>query len=97
MLSACAADVSSESPKPDQLAFQRFWVHRESLLKLGALRLDTLSAIDLSVPLPESALRRWCRLARSGKWTFLDWSHPVLRISGCAVSGGPVKLMENAA
>ena len=97
LLNACAADVSSDGLEPDQLAFLRFWVRKESLVKFGALTLDTLSTVDLSdLPLSESTARRWCRRVSSGPWKFLEWSDPALRISGCAVGDGHVRLVEIA-
>lgn len=95
VLEQCAQIDCINEPSVAQLAFLRLWVRKESLIKIGDLTLDTLHAVDVcGASLTESAANRWHRRTLVGRWRFLDWGDPGLRIAGCAVGDGDLELID---
>ncbi|KJS58215.1 4'-phosphopantetheinyl transferase superfamily protein [Streptomyces rubellomurinus] len=80
------------SPEPN-LAFLRQWVRKESLIKIGRARLDTLGEIDLAeLPLdvpPGAPLR-----SRHGDLHLLDWTDREHGAAVAAVSTAAPRVVE---
>ncbi|MDQ6616499.1 MAG: 4'-phosphopantetheinyl transferase superfamily protein [Actinomycetota bacterium] len=86
-----------EDATDPELAFLRFWVRKESLVKLGRLSLDSLVSIDLSaVPVETTWLgQETCRLTWEG-WHLLEWSHSESQVVGSAIAASPPRFIHGA-
>lgn len=83
------------APEPD-LAFLRQWVRKESLIKIGRARLDTLGEIDLAALSLDVAPGEPVR-SRYEDLHLLDWTDPEHGAAVAAVSTAAPRVVDVAA